>query len=477
MTSKTLALVIAAAVLGGAAPMRAQTAPDLLQKGIYLQETMGDLDGAIKAYRQVAQLAQGSRPSAAQALYRLGVCLGKKNQEAEAAQTFQKVIDEYPEQTDVVEKARALLPSGLKLLPAPWADGEILDFAASMGSNMNLPAGTLKMRYSVRSSKTNPTHWILESRIYSPFSMALMQVEAHGDTLKPVASRSNNPMFPGHTSYQGSEARVELNGKAPRTVKLEGPVFDADELVCVLRRLPLTNGYKTSLHVLTSASSEVSKMAVAVVGEEDVKTPAGQFHAYRVELNGSATYWISTDPSRYLVKTEQGAMMSSELSAIRRADQSSIYHNGEFGFSLSVPAGWTAEEASLGAMTDGKKMVQLVDSDSSALVTLTVEPRKLKTEPTVEGMRKEVERNTTQPAFPPQKMRTDSLQDKQVGGHPALSWIADGTGMMDKSPVIAYTVWVRSTALKAEFSAKVDPQEFARLQPLLEAIINSLTLK
>jgi Protein of unknown function (DUF3108) len=366
-------------------------------------------------------------------------------------------------------------PSVLKLLPAPWVDGEILDFSMTMG---NMPAGAVKMRYSVHSSKTNPANWNLETRMYNPVSMFITQVEAERETMKPVLSRSSNPMLPSQTSYYAAEARIEVNGKDPKTVKLDGPVFDVNELVGVLRRLPLTTGYKSSLQLLASPNPNVTWTSVEVAGEEDVKTPAGQFHAYRVEVNATATYWISNDEHRYLVKFEQGAMMTSELLAILRADDHlGVYRNGELGFSLSVPAGWTVEETSIGPVSKDKRMVQLVDSDSSAIVTLTVELSQLKTAPTVEGMRKEAMRNAGQPSFPPQKMRVDSLQDRQVGGNPALGWIADATGPLDKSPLVAYTVWVRSAALKVEFSAKVDPKDFVALQPHLDGIINSLTLR
>jgi hypothetical protein len=282
---------------------------------------------------------------------------------------------------------------------------------------------------------------------------------------------------------------MQLYGKDPRTVTLDGLVYDSGELVGVLRRLPLANGYKTTLLVLASTAPIVQKMPVAVTGEEDVKTPAGQYRAYRVEVNGSSTYWISTDRSRYLVKFEQGAMMSSELLAIRRAGQTSVYTNNQpgFGFSLNVPAGWTADEANIGPIKMGaasvgpanndKRMVQLVDSDSSALVTLTVELRNSATAPTQAEMRKEAMNNPSEPSFLAQKMRVDTLQDRRVGGHAALRWIADATSAMNNSPVIAYNVWVRSKALKAQFLAKVDPEDFARLQPQLDAIVDSLTLR
>jgi hypothetical protein len=41
--------------------LRAQTTSELLQKGIYMQETVGDLDGAFKLYRQDVDMNRDSR--------------------------------------------------------------------------------------------------------------------------------------------------------------------------------------------------------------------------------------------------------------------------------------------------------------------------------------------------------------------------------------------------------------------------------
>ena len=52
MTTRYLAAAILAAMFS-AATAGAQSGADLLQKGIYAQETLGDLDGAIRIYRQL----------------------------------------------------------------------------------------------------------------------------------------------------------------------------------------------------------------------------------------------------------------------------------------------------------------------------------------------------------------------------------------------------------------------------------------
>ena len=50
MTYPTTRVIIAAVLLAFECP--AQAPAELLQKGIYLQETAGDLDGALQIYRQ-----------------------------------------------------------------------------------------------------------------------------------------------------------------------------------------------------------------------------------------------------------------------------------------------------------------------------------------------------------------------------------------------------------------------------------------
>ena len=457
----------------------AQSTSELLQKGIYLQETVGDLDGAIKLFKQIAQTAQESRANAAQAQFRLGVCLEKKGQQAEAARVLQRVVTDFPEQISLVTRAKALLPSGPKLLPAPWIDGEIMDLTASVG-NSSQPSGAVIMRFAVQSDKAHPGNWRFDNRIYNVATMFVLQVETDKETLRPVAalSRGYHPFFgESLTTYQDGEVRTEVKGKDPRTLKLDGPVFDSNEIVGIIRRLPLATGYKTSVPVFTvGGGTEAAPMNVSVTAEEDVKTPAGDFRAYRVEVNQSMTYWIANDPSRYLVKFEQGSIMTGFLSAVRRSDRSSVYRDDKLGISLNLPPGWTAEGAA--SLDATKRLVQLVDSQSQAIVTLSIEPRTLTTPPTLAGMRTEAERNYKQPQFPKQTLLPESWQTRQVGGHPALSWIADATDTFtNKMPIVLYTTWIRSDSSKAVFTAQVDPADFEALRQRLDHIVDTFTLR
>jgi tetratricopeptide (TPR) repeat protein len=78
-----------------------------LQMGIYYQETAGDLDRAIKIYRQI----EAPRAASAQAQYRIGLCFEEKGQTSEARSTLEKLVREYPDEPEVVFLAKSLLAS------------------------------------------------------------------------------------------------------------------------------------------------------------------------------------------------------------------------------------------------------------------------------------------------------------------------------------------------------------------------------
>lgn len=81
----------------------AQTPAELLQKGIYTQETAGDLDGAIQIYRQVVGLASNQPAIAAQAQFRLTESLLQKGDLAGAGPEFETLARSYSGQQELVD--------------------------------------------------------------------------------------------------------------------------------------------------------------------------------------------------------------------------------------------------------------------------------------------------------------------------------------------------------------------------------------
>jgi tetratricopeptide (TPR) repeat protein len=118
------AAVVTTMLMFASFPANAASPAEALEKGIYNEETTGNLDEAIKLYRQVLSDAQKTEGLAAQAQYRLGRCLDKLGKKAEAAEAFKTLIRKYPDQKELVAKTKKMLPGRLELLPAPWKSGE-----------------------------------------------------------------------------------------------------------------------------------------------------------------------------------------------------------------------------------------------------------------------------------------------------------------------------------------------------------------
>ncbi len=99
-------LVSVLVVTGVCGPARAQSVAELLEKGVYAEETVGDVDKAISIYERIVKDSGAARTHAAQAFYRLGVCYQKKGKHKEALATFDKLVVRYPEQKTWVSRAR-----------------------------------------------------------------------------------------------------------------------------------------------------------------------------------------------------------------------------------------------------------------------------------------------------------------------------------------------------------------------------------
>jgi len=102
-----------------------ESARELFEKAIYLEETKGDLEGAIELYQKVVKNFPDERTTAAQAFFHIGICYEKLGMR-EAQKAFQSVIDNYPDQAATVKMAREKLAALTTAKAAPQA--EVLGF-------------------------------------------------------------------------------------------------------------------------------------------------------------------------------------------------------------------------------------------------------------------------------------------------------------------------------------------------------------
>lgn len=113
MTShrKIRSLVLAAALglflMSGAVAVQ-QTAGELFEKALYVEEGQGDLQKAIGLYQDIVKKFPGEREIAAKAQLHIGLCYEKLGL-GEAEKAFQKVVSDFPDQKDAVQRAREKL--------------------------------------------------------------------------------------------------------------------------------------------------------------------------------------------------------------------------------------------------------------------------------------------------------------------------------------------------------------------------------
>src|SRR5581483_1223324 len=95
-------LLAAALAFGPCYASAAEASPsELLEKGIYAEETKGDVDAAITIYQQLLAETKAIQSLTAQAQFRLAQCYLKKNKTAEANAAFEKLIHDFPNEKDL----------------------------------------------------------------------------------------------------------------------------------------------------------------------------------------------------------------------------------------------------------------------------------------------------------------------------------------------------------------------------------------
>lgn len=168
-----------------------QTAEELFEKAMVMEEAQGDLQSAIELYERVLNQYPENRQIAARAQLHIGLCYEKLGLQ-EAPKAFQKVLDDFPEQKEAVKLAQEKLSNLLKakkvvnkkdeefsirkvmslsILGSVSPDGRLLSYVDWGTGNgelgvMEIAAGK-KRRLTHKDSEDDPWHFVSRS-IFSP---------------------------------------------------------------------------------------------------------------------------------------------------------------------------------------------------------------------------------------------------------------------------------------------------------------------
>ncbi|HLP08357.1 MAG TPA: tetratricopeptide repeat protein [Opitutaceae bacterium] len=450
------------------------TIAELMELGVYSEETKGDIDAAMKVYQQILDDAKTGQSIAAQALFRLAICHDKKGDIATAAATFERLIKEYPAEKELVGAASDYLADGAALLPAPWQDGETLTLDLKLPSGVKIGAASYSVRAAERDGRAT---WQFTSLLFANF-ISISTTETEAGSMKPLhAEAIIRSIAQTETTYTGGRAELKAKGLEPRTIELGGVVYDNEEALQLIRRLPLAPGFKRTFKALVAPQGGVVvPVQLEVTGTETVQCAAGSFVCHKILLSAggpSQTLWYTTDASHTLVKFEAIGVVA-ELSAIKRSgpDQPTPVHEPTLGYEFSAPAGWLVRPGNIPA---GSKYptYNLVDEAGTAIITFSVTPQKDFAPAQVASVRAYADHQVAMgkqftPVF---EVHPDSWKETSVGGQPALTCVADHARPPLKNLAVNTFALVEGNAIC--ITAYVDPENLDALWPKYEALIAS----
>ncbi len=473
-------LTALAVALFGVLPANAQSTAQLLEKGIYTEQTVGDLDAAIEIYSKIVSDAGAQRPHLAEAQLRLGTCLAKQGQVARAQATFERLIREYPEQEAMVARAREQLTAAepsLPLGPTPWQHGELLEYEIRIPTGSTI--GILQLTAAETEENGLPA-WRLVQRKFvfaAANNHGVSEVVVERDSQRPLSSTFRHGVL-GNAFATYGPGGVEITGGEKDTqLPLSHQVFDNEQAMHLLRLLPQEQGSKTSLHLLPTYVAAVIPVEVEVGAQEICQVPAGEFPCVSMSLKAGQenhSLWISTGPERYLLRQDAGGAMI-ELSKIGQRDPGEQIPFQLEGFSLAgkLPAGWMHYDHR-NPDRPTKATLRLLDSRFETLSTIEVDrcppgrcpPLQQTAERELEGAKER---------FAGYQLRDDSLTQREIAGHPGIAFAGDY--QRDDEPWVQYRLYTITDELRIEIIFRVPREHFETLRKELEGIVGSLFIE
>ena len=471
--AKTILLLLSTTTLLAAAPAAwADSASDLMEQGIYSEETKGNLASAVQLYQKVIAQAKTDQALAAQAQYHLGLCYYKQKNYTDANTAFETLVKDYPDQKDMVALARKYLAGAHALQPAPWSDGEDMRLDVKLAGGLKI--GVVDYRMNSGQTTNGQRIWRCSSHTVLAGTQSVSHVEVDADTFSPIHSVWKHTLL-GEVDavYYSDHADLKTAGKEEVTkLDFDAPVIDNEEAVEWMRRLPLADGYVINQPVLSSLGSQVVPIKWEVSGPEKVEVPAGTYNCYKIKLSIGQTFWYSSDTNRYLVKFESGGA-NAELTGVthRTPGEKAAYADGTNGFSLTGPAGWSFDRQE--ADTKGTTKVTIIDPEGSTDSSLTVSTLDILKPEEKKSLRDYAYLQIAKAAktYKDFQTRANGWKDRTIAGQPAVSVIADYT--QGKTKKVGYGIWSFGQTNAVYFEMLTSAKDFDALQPKMDAIIDS----
>jgi hypothetical protein len=195
------------------------------------------------------------------------------------------------------------------LLPAPWSDGERIKMKIS--SPKGNPLGHLVFAADRALVEGNAV-WRIESdrHFTKDNTREFTRVDALQDSFIPLLAVTQNKDGDFNTIYDKDKitlTAVKNKKRSVSTTRISGAVYDNEQILHLVRRLPLAPGYKTSFKVFSATDDAVANCKLEVGQKiENTKWAGGTMPCYVVDIRAYVLFikveehrlWISTDHRR-----------------------------------------------------------------------------------------------------------------------------------------------------------------------------------
>jgi hypothetical protein len=459
----------------------AQDAAVLMEKAIYTEETLGNLNEAIGLYQQIAADTEAGRATAALALYRLGMCYQKSGRAGDAQTAFLKLARLYPEQQELISKipARSNAP---QFRTAPWIDGELLRYSASTkGSGAGLGLTLTLVIEAVKEGGKSAWRFRTVTGLTGPMESYVISMDS---AFTPIDSRQNDSeQTPAsHTQYFPNRVvfyKTVAGNLRTKEYALPRTAYSQDQIIYLLRCLPLKEGYETVLPVFKPSDGSIVDIKVTVEGREKITVAAGTFDCYKIVNRGDNaeyTYWLSSDGHFYPVKYSTSNSVDFELSSISKLEKNRtvVFVDSEQGVSLSAPPGWIVYSSNL----MGSHLISLLDPEDETLCYMGV-TKSTGDQDLSNNFPKVADQiiRIYQTQFKGYQVRDGSRENIAIAGLPAIRFIADHKALISGRDMVMYTIVTATSNKIAEIYFKTTRENFNKWRPVFDSIANSLQMK
>jgi hypothetical protein len=256
---------------------------------------------------------------------------------------------------------------------------------------------------------------------------------------------------------------------------VQGNVIDNEQAMDVIRRLPLSVGYKTTLPIFSSFGGGYLPVDLEVKGRETADSPMGKYDCYKVWLSVGQTFWFSDDAHRYLVKFEMGGL-SAKLTALaqRKVNEPVTFHDAGLGVSLTAPPYWVVCTYKTG-QPKGQSVLRTYDANADAedggVRFFETDTLPADAQISSKAWADEELKLYIMKLSKDVKLRPDGWKDYTVAGRPGVSFIADYSDNGSKKTL--FSLYVIGPKTSEHFVIIAPPDKFDALKKQFDGIIAS----